>query len=117
MEKKYDADPSNYAYIWFAMHVFALALKTARDKKCYKNFITVISEKLPCKKCRKHLKQYMEDMPIENYYRRKNGCFRWSWELHNKVNEFLGKPIVKYQDALTYYTYMTSHDCGSPSCD
>ena len=116
MDKEYDSDPSNYSYIWFAIHVFAVSVHLIKEKRCFKKFMVTISDKLPCKKCRRHLKQFMEEIPIENYYRRKNGCFRWSWELHNKVNEYLGKPIVKYKDALEYYDRIDLHECQAPEC-
>lgn len=116
METQYNPDPSNYSYIWFAIHVFGISVKTIKEKRCYKKFMVLLSEKLPCRRCRKHLKKYMEDVPIENYYRRKNGCFRWSWELHNKVNEYLGKPIVSYRDAFDYYIFMEKHECITDEC-
>lgn len=53
---------------------------------------------LPCFWCRLHFSQVLAENPIPD-----TGLFKWSVDVHNIVNEKLGKPIVPYEEALKFW--------------
>jgi hypothetical protein len=59
------------------------------------DFYKTIGHVVGCKKCVRHYYKFMEENPIP----RNGGLFTWTVQLHNSVNEKLGKPIVSVQEA------------------
>ena len=56
----------------------------------------------PCKKCHAF---YTENLyELENIDKEPMSLFKWSWNLHNKVNQKLNKPIISYEEALSLWT-------------
>ena len=82
-------------YFWGAFHLACLA---AIDKDALKTFIETYQMVLPCFGCRLHFSQLLAENPIPDVDQ-----FRWSVNIHNIVNERLGKPIVTYEDALKHW--------------
>ena len=82
-------------YFWGAFHLACLA---AIDKEALKTFIETYQMVLPCFGCRVHFSQLLAEHPIPD-----SDQFRWSVDIHNIVNERLGKPIVTYEDALKHW--------------
>lgn len=82
-------------YFWGAFHLACLA---AIDKEALKTFIETYQMVLPCFGCRLHFSQLLAEKPIPDVDQ-----FRWSVDIHNIVNERLGKPTVTYEDALKHW--------------
>lgn len=81
---------------WFVMHAFAkMCDKKKKDREHFISFLNNVIRKLPCKVCRKHSNQYINDNPLNN----DGEIFLWTWKFHNNVNERLGKPLMSYEDA------------------
>lgn len=61
---------------------------------------------LPCNSCRAHFKQNLSLIPIEDYVNGIYADYQYFWhsvDLHNKVNEDLGKPILSKIDVFNYF--------------
>jgi hypothetical protein len=53
---------------------------------------------LPCFWCRVHFSQVLAENPIPD-----TDVFKWSVDVHNIVNEKLGKPLMTFEDALEHW--------------
>lgn len=75
------------------------AKETTKIIKILKNIKNII----PCISCKKEWKQYLKTLDDIDIYKRLS-LFYWSWEIHNKVNIRLHKPLITYENALNIYT-------------
>lgn len=117
MEVGYKPQPQNFSYIWFSVHMLAINARTQASKEAFGKYMELLSLNLPCAKCRKHLKQHIEKDHPASHYDEPDGCFRWSWILHNKVNKFLKKTEVKYEDAYDFYKNLENFGCDLEDCN
>lgn len=107
--------------IWWLIHMKA---KDATNDELVEEFIDYIyflAEKFSCKKCRKHINQYIETHPFDDLRNLRNdegeriGMFKWSWLFHNAVNTRIGKPYVEWETAVEMF-YGDSGIC-SQNCE
>lgn len=92
--------------VWYFIHYTALnqpSPLTPHIAFYYKQMMLSLTYLLPCEMCRGHLKQHLQDFPIDNYLRSGETLFEWTFQLHNKVNMSLNKPIMNYKDARSLY--------------
>jgi hypothetical protein len=64
-------------------------------------FIGPYGKRIPCADCQRHFKQYLYEHPI---YQGVNPV-KWGIDLHNSVNERLGKPVLSYSEAYSKIGY------------
>ena len=63
---------------------------------------------IPCPSCKEHYEVYLKQHPVDKTvltipYGELNTYIKtWFWELHNWVNESLGRPIFPYEDLKVY---------------
>ena len=99
-------EPKNWGkFGWGFMHNIALGYPedlTYMKKEQYRKFFEVIGDVLPCLDCQEHYK----DMVINNppILVNKDTLFKWTVDIHNKVNERLKKKIVSYEEAYNIWT-------------
>lgn len=80
---------------------------TSFDKKIHKEFFHSLKHILPCKDCRHHFKNGIENiMPIEKNLESRDKLSRWLVDFHNSVNKRLGKPIQSYDSIREKYESM-----------
>ena len=94
---------------WIFLHSVTMAYPdepTENDKQNYKEFFNSVSIVLPCKVCRKHLKQHMDELSIDNALRNKKTLVEWLINIHNKTNVTLGKPTYTYKEVIEIYKKM-----------
>jgi len=100
-------DPSVWGkHGWIFLHSVTMAYPdnpSENDKQNYKSFFHLVSLVLPCNVCREHLKQYMNEIPIDKYLTCKKKLVEWLITIHNKTNQSLGKPILSYQEVIEIY--------------
>lgn len=92
--------------VWYFIHYTALNqpnILTNDIALAYKDMMYSLTVLLPCEMCRGHLKQHLQDFPIDNYLRTNESLFEWTFQLHNKVNISLNKPVMNYKDARMLY--------------
>lgn len=93
--------------LWFIIHVSAL-YGTGDMYDIFENYKAMLSclqYLLPCPKCRQHLINNLGMIDIDNCGSDRISLFRCSWELHNIVNESLGKKKPSLQEAIGYYQF------------
>lgn len=112
--------------VWFCIHTVAAQVKTYNDLVQAIKHIEGIIDNLKCGKCRHHAHEYLRKHPLKQcldckHTAHKGGIarclFHWTVDFHNTVNAFLGKPIIGYDLAYTFYSEPTfevcNTDCGS----
>lgn len=83
---------------WLFLHSIALAYPGPASKEAYRSFFSILGEVLPCTICQKHYSENFKD--IGEALDSRDALFRWTVDMHNRVNRSLGKPILTYTQAL-----------------
>jgi hypothetical protein len=95
--------------VWYIIHLRA---KEATNEKAideFMKFMYMLAGNFVCKKCRKHMTDYIVSHPMEDLKNLKNekgvniGMFKWAWLFHNAVNTRIHKPIVDWDTAWEMY--------------
>lgn len=95
--------------MWFMIHRQARRAVTPMKKEIFIDEMEDLMKTHRCGTCGPHMIEFNELHPIRDYYMIINafgediGMFKWTWELHNDVNERLGKPTVPFDIAYAYY--------------
>ena len=101
--------------LWNILHGTAERVGTA-IVKLYQNderralirMMKSLEKVIPCPSCKEHYEVYLKQHPVDKVimttpYSDINTYIKtWFWELHNWVNESLGRPIFSYDDLQTY---------------
>jgi hypothetical protein len=93
-------------FFWHTIHIVALGYPknpTYTDKKCAKEFYESLAFLLPCSICREHYKEYLQAKPISPFLDSRTDLIKWTIQIHNKVNQMLGKPEWTLEEVLSYY--------------
>lgn len=105
-------DPSNITKefwgnaIWFILHYSAYYSPSVLPQQwaiSYKAFLSCLRFVLPCPSCRKHLRENLLKLPVDNYLYTSDSVFEYSVTLHNIVNRFLNKPVLSLSEAQKIY--------------
>lgn len=97
--------------IWDTLHItsFTYPLRpTETDKENARNLVYSIQATLPCKKCRRHTKQYLDEHPIDNHLGSREDFMRYIWNFHNHVNREKGLEEMSWIDAVAYMTSLVA---------
>lgn len=97
--------------IWYVIHMMALNATNNQSKRTFARMMNTLAINFGCPKCKVHLVKFMETHPFTDYLSIPAGFFKWSWELHNDINEKLGKPIMSMENALELYTTGICKNC------
>jgi hypothetical protein len=79
---------------------------SSSDKKNVKQFITTLGQLLPCATCQQHFTELLSTFVIDDHLKSRDTLTRWIVDLHNKVNERLGKPKVPFEQVSSKYEQM-----------
>lgn len=93
-------------FFWHTIHIVALGYPknpTYTDKKCAKEFYESLAFLIPCSICREHYKEYLQATPISTFLDSRTDLIKWTIQVHNKVNQLLGKPEWTLEEVLSYY--------------
>lgn len=91
---------------WKFIHYTALGYPdqpTEKDKENYKLFFYNLQNTLPCLKCSINFGKNINELPIDNSLDTRNNLFKWTVDIHNMVNNELGKDNLSYEEALIKY--------------
>jgi hypothetical protein len=97
-------------FIWGYMHTIALFENkrvTKKEFESVKNYIKNILHIIPCHHCKVEYEKYLTTLPIityQDFLDDKLILFRWTFLIHNKINEKLKKPTITYKQALNKWT-------------
>jgi len=95
--------------VWYVIHLRAKEATNDRAIDEFMKFIYMLAGNFVCKKCRKHMTDYIVSHPMEDLKNLKNekgvniGMFKWAWLFHNAVNTRIHKPIVDWNTAWEMY--------------
>lgn len=93
-------------FFWHTIHISALGYPSNPSyghKKAAKEFYESLMFLIPCPVCREHYAEYMKTMPVSPFLDRREDLFKWTVELHNTVNQKLGKPRVTELESIEFY--------------
>lgn len=93
-------------FFWHTIHIAALGYPSNPSyghKKAAKEFYESLKFLIPCPVCRQHYEEHLHEMAITPFLDRREDLFKWTVDLHNKVNLKLNKPRVSEQEAIAYY--------------
>lgn len=94
-------------YLWSSIHYIALGYPvnpTETEKKNYKEFLLNLWKVIPCQSCAIHYKENIKEQPIlDEDLENTETLFKWTVDIHNKVNKQLGKKKMTVEDARKMY--------------
>ena len=100
-------DPAAWgSQLWSSLHYIALGYPSnpsTLDRANYKMFFEGLYKVLPCNKCATHYQTLMTSMPIDGFLDNSEKLFEWTYNVHNSVNNKLGKPEPSLQWARAQY--------------
>lgn len=100
-------DPSIWgACLWKALHFIAIGYPkdpTFQDVTAYKEFFENLWKVLPCNSCSVNYRRHLKEIPLDGYLINNHKLFEWTFLIHNKVNEELKKPLLKWSEAVSHY--------------
>jgi hypothetical protein len=111
--------------IWFDLHVEAVHATTDPLKEAFIVNTNAKCDNFKCKKCQPHFRKFIDTHNWKDYWNildvkgRDIGFFKWTWELHNQVNKFLGKYQPTLEEAYEFFANAEAGACfncgGAPA--
>lgn len=109
-------------HFWFTLHCIALWAPsrapgssfefTDEQKRDYKDFFQNLHKVIPCGLCSNNYIEHLRALPLDqDVMKSSESLFRWTVDIHNLVNEELGKEIWSHNKALEHY-----HAIECPKC-
>ena len=91
---------------WNYLHMVSLEYPdkpTRNDIKNHLNLFNYFMETIPCPICKKDIKNLISQKNLSIALRNKKSLTQYVWDIHNKVNYKLGKPILKFETFKAQY--------------
>jgi hypothetical protein len=93
-------------HFWFFIHTIAISYPNYPNvptKKKYYEFIQNIPLFIPNQSMANDFTKLLNLYPVQPYLDSRNSFVRWTWFIHNKLNEKLEKPILSLNDFYKKY--------------
>lgn len=93
-------------HAWIFLHSITMNYPknpTEKDKQIYFDFFNQLKDILPCQKCAHHYGEHIKKHPINTALESRDSMIRWLIQIHNEVNEDLGKPQLSYEEVIQEY--------------
>jgi len=91
-------------HAWLFLHSITLGYPnnpSETDKINLLNFFNVLSDVLPCKKCRNGFKSHIKEYPLTNeILSSKIKVIKWLIDIHNLVNKENNKKLLSHENAF-----------------
>ncbi len=91
---------------WFFLYTIALCYPINPNditKKKYYDFIQNFPLFIPISNMGNTFSKFLDAYPVTPYLDSRESFIKWVHFIHNKINVFLGKPIISYYDAMNKY--------------
>ncbi len=88
---------------WYTIHIVALGYPPnppPEYKAAAKQFYESLQYLIPCPICREHYAAHMKELPLEPALNSRSDLIHWTWQIHNLVNESLGKRQITLDEFL-----------------
>lgn len=92
---------------WNTLHSFAHKAPerlSQREEEEWRTFLYLFAKRLPCPKCRKHFKEYLDANVAADTFATRASLARFVHEAHNDVSRRLDKPVWTYEDHVKVYS-------------
>jgi hypothetical protein len=104
MENLYRSRNNIYTILWQLIHTVSFCGRSSEEiiMKEHENILEkleIIAKLISCKTCQEHYLNELEKAKKLNL-QEKYCLFYWSVDLHNQINQKLGKPILSHQEAF-----------------
>ena len=79
------------------------------ERRALIKVMKTLEKVIPCPSCKEHYEVYLKEHPVDktimdiSYANLNSYVKTWFWELHNWVNESLGRPQFPYEDLTPTY--------------
>jgi hypothetical protein len=93
-------------HYWFFLHTISVTYPhhpNAITKKKYYDLIQNLHVFLPIDKIANEFSELLEQYPITPYLDNRESFVRWTWFIHNKINEKLEKPKITIEEFYKQY--------------
>ena len=94
----HDALPEVWGeHYWYFIHSVTFTypdFPTTMMKKQYYNLVMNMPLFIPHKASAKLLNGLLDECPVTPHLENRESFIKWGWNLHNRVNEKLGKPLI-----------------------
>jgi hypothetical protein len=93
-------------HYWFFLHTIAMSypkFPNAVTKKKYYEFIQNIPLFIPVEQIAGKFSKLLDQYPVQPYLDNRESIVRWTWFIHNKINEELEKPKISLNDFYVKY--------------
>ena len=97
-------------HLWYIMHIISFEYPetpSEYDKRIYHDFYTSLKDVIPCQDCRKHYREFITRYPISPHLDSRSALIKWVVQVHNFVNNSLGKPEMTLEQVLNLYANLT----------
>lgn len=96
--------------LWANIHILCMMAPkdlTEEQHAHYVNFLKSLAHLLPCKYCGQHFEDLLKENPVPF-----NDLFKWSVDIHNRVNVHMKKDIMSYEKANQIWSkYIAGKRC------
>lgn len=101
-------DPDSWGPgLWRFLHCATLSYPdnpTTDDMENMYSLFTSLESTLPCSECRAHYSDHILRSPLTvRILSSRRRLVRWLIDIHNEVNQTLGKPTLSYKKAIKIY--------------
>lgn len=106
-------------HIWETLHIVSFHMPenpTQQEQDDILELVYVIGKTLPCDNCRTHFSKLLNSYPPQYHSQSRDKFTRWLVEVHNRVNERLGKPRIDYDFVKNKYDSMKGTCTSSDEC-
>ena len=88
---------------WSTMHIVSLGYSPTPSKEeqaAAIQFYRSLEHVIPCPICREHYSQALKEKPVEEVVGSRDALVTWLFDLHNKVNQQLGKSTITWEQYI-----------------
>lgn len=100
-------DPSIWGpHYWFFLHTISMTFPlrpNSATKKKYYELITNMPTFIPVEQIANEFSKLLDLYPITPYLDTRESFIRWTWFIHNKINQKLDKPQITLNDFYVKY--------------
>jgi hypothetical protein len=97
-------------YFWTTMHIASLGYSphpTEQEQKAAIAFYESLKYMIPCPICRDHYSYLLESRPIAQAVGSRDALVAWVFDIHNSVNQQLGKPEITFDAYIQSMTALS----------
>lgn len=91
--------------MWKMIHSFAASYKPSTiNAQAFRQFIYSLPGLLNCQNCKNRMLNVLQILPLDNeHLQHTKKLFLWTYQLHNIINEQLGKYSPNYEKVVNFY--------------